>query len=314
MPTHIHTSTTYSLRESINEKLRSQEDFDVFCIDFFPKIHQRFSAGMDRQTKISLLLTSESAEEIEKSLSEWRRDGMYRPTTPSMMTRIGRYLKDFQSRFKNWGWRKHSSRGAPASESRSAATSRLIYVITLESKGDYSENSIHSILRELQKISNDPTLRILSIKQGSIVIELDGTEDGYDQIITAIQQSALKAILNKEIKAIKIERRISSSSPIPAYDLRHTNPEMYNNNQVRMFINRILLTDSMLDAFVLDSFQKTYKATTRTMDRIQKTSLLIEMEDNQDIIHALKGSYPEEFEKCREKIAVAALEYAGVPV
>lgn len=43
------------LRRLLNGVLRVDADLDAFCLDFFPDVQQRFSAGMDRHQKVNLL-------------------------------------------------------------------------------------------------------------------------------------------------------------------------------------------------------------------------------------------------------------------
>ncbi len=45
-----------ALREQIDTLFRIDADLDAFCLDEFPEVSQRFSAGMDRVVKVNLLL------------------------------------------------------------------------------------------------------------------------------------------------------------------------------------------------------------------------------------------------------------------
>jgi hypothetical protein len=44
-----------SLRHRLDRQLRTDADFDAFCIDYFPEVHRRFSSGMSRTEKQNLL-------------------------------------------------------------------------------------------------------------------------------------------------------------------------------------------------------------------------------------------------------------------
>jgi hypothetical protein len=44
-------------RERLSATLRTDQDFDAFCLDFFRTVYQRFAAGMDRVGKTNLLLS-----------------------------------------------------------------------------------------------------------------------------------------------------------------------------------------------------------------------------------------------------------------
>lgn len=59
------------LRRLLNEVLRVDADLDAFCLDFFPEVHQRFSAGMDRPQKVNLLL--QLVSEPEQILVQLRK-------------------------------------------------------------------------------------------------------------------------------------------------------------------------------------------------------------------------------------------------
>lgn len=52
------------LRRLLNEVLYTDADLDAFCLDYFPEIQQRFSAGMDRIQRVNLLLQLVSDPEI----------------------------------------------------------------------------------------------------------------------------------------------------------------------------------------------------------------------------------------------------------
>jgi len=45
-----------TLRLRLDEALRTDADFESFCLDFFPDVHRRFGGGMERTAKVNLLL------------------------------------------------------------------------------------------------------------------------------------------------------------------------------------------------------------------------------------------------------------------
>lgn len=45
------------VRKLLEQRLRTDEDLDALCIDYFPEVHRRFSGGMSRPQKVNLLLT-----------------------------------------------------------------------------------------------------------------------------------------------------------------------------------------------------------------------------------------------------------------
>ena len=60
-----------ALRQRIEQTLRTSSDFDAFCLDYFPQVYQRFSNGMDRLSRVNLLLTLIDAAEIENALNQY---------------------------------------------------------------------------------------------------------------------------------------------------------------------------------------------------------------------------------------------------
>lgn len=45
-------------RRALQQTLRTDSDFDAFCLDYFPWVHRRFASGMDRTQKCNILLSS----------------------------------------------------------------------------------------------------------------------------------------------------------------------------------------------------------------------------------------------------------------
>lgn len=67
----IRDQETVHLREVrriLYSVLTNASKFDAFCGDYFPAIYSQFSNGMDREAKITLLLSSVSAEQILREL------------------------------------------------------------------------------------------------------------------------------------------------------------------------------------------------------------------------------------------------------
>lgn len=58
------------LRRLIREVLRTDADLNSFCVDFFPDVYDRFSTGMDRLSKVNLLLELSPPGEVVSRLRE----------------------------------------------------------------------------------------------------------------------------------------------------------------------------------------------------------------------------------------------------
>ena len=61
---------TSGLRRLLELSLRSDGDFDAFCLDNFPAIFRRFGGGMDRVAKTNLLLALEKGPAVVASLQK----------------------------------------------------------------------------------------------------------------------------------------------------------------------------------------------------------------------------------------------------
>ena len=67
-----------SLRKLLKKVLRSDTDLDTFCFDHFGQTHARFSAGMERDQKLTLLLKHEDLAIILARLRDHDADAVAR--------------------------------------------------------------------------------------------------------------------------------------------------------------------------------------------------------------------------------------------
>lgn len=65
-----------ALRKLLYEVLRTDADFEAFCLDHFHEIHRRFCQGMDRQTRINLLMELSDPASVWMQLRESRQTEM----------------------------------------------------------------------------------------------------------------------------------------------------------------------------------------------------------------------------------------------
>jgi tetratricopeptide (TPR) repeat protein len=68
-PSAVPTPSTASARQLLEQRLRTDEDLDAFCIDCFLDVYHRFAHGMDRTAKINLLLTLHEPQAILEKLN-----------------------------------------------------------------------------------------------------------------------------------------------------------------------------------------------------------------------------------------------------
>ncbi|MBL8632113.1 MAG: SUMF1/EgtB/PvdO family nonheme iron enzyme [Myxococcales bacterium] len=60
------------LRALLNDTLRTDGDFNAFVLDYFPDVHRNFTGGMDRTSKLNLLLESVDGDDILRALIKWK--------------------------------------------------------------------------------------------------------------------------------------------------------------------------------------------------------------------------------------------------
>lgn len=75
------------LRELLHDILRTDGDFNAFVLDYFPKVYQKLSDGMDRTSKLTLLLASIDGDEIHAALDKWKGTSGERPRGGSTLAR-----------------------------------------------------------------------------------------------------------------------------------------------------------------------------------------------------------------------------------
>ncbi len=64
------TPTAQSLSLVIDKVLRCDAELEAFCIDHFPRVKIRFSDGMERRIKVTLLLAQEDRRDVLAALKE----------------------------------------------------------------------------------------------------------------------------------------------------------------------------------------------------------------------------------------------------
>ncbi len=68
--------TTASLRKLIDAVLPTDSALEAFCIDYFPRVQQRFSDSMERRVKTSLLLEQENRARILSVMEMYDREAV----------------------------------------------------------------------------------------------------------------------------------------------------------------------------------------------------------------------------------------------
>lgn len=66
--TFVNTSEPGLLRKLIFSKLKTDSDFEAFCMDYFPEMLNRFGNGMSRDLKVTLLMQCNKEDDILAAL------------------------------------------------------------------------------------------------------------------------------------------------------------------------------------------------------------------------------------------------------
>lgn len=66
--------TPREIRQCLLQRLQTDAELDAFCLDYFPQVYNRFSNGMDRVTKMNLLLQVSDPEAILRCLEPGPRE------------------------------------------------------------------------------------------------------------------------------------------------------------------------------------------------------------------------------------------------
>ena len=59
------------LRRAIERLLLADASLDAFCVDYFPKVHRQFSAGMEWTRKVNILLLAADPTELHERLAQY---------------------------------------------------------------------------------------------------------------------------------------------------------------------------------------------------------------------------------------------------
>jgi len=74
----------FLVRRAFFDTLRTDSDADAFCQDHFFETYQQFSAGMDRQRKVNILLKRENPEEVFSVLRTYQGRQVSQPLPPTI--------------------------------------------------------------------------------------------------------------------------------------------------------------------------------------------------------------------------------------
>lgn len=178
----------------------------------------------------------------------------------------------------------------------------LSFTITLEGSESLTDSFQAQVRTLLRNLAQDPSLRITNIRSGSIIIEIEGSEEGYDRILAAIRSALFREIRGHRIQSIKIVRgavcAMNAEPPKPSTPAGvRQQGRVLSCSELRKMIAGILVTDAMFDAFVLDHFEPVKKQFTNGMERMQKETLLLELADRSQIVAALSSCYPHEWSR-----------------
>jgi serine/threonine protein kinase len=99
-------------------------------------------------------------------------------------------------------------------ESDTREISTIHWKLTLNGSFEELDRSwVESFLEELRAVSGDTHLRIREIKAGSIIVRLEGSEEGYKILSELYNSGKITSIFGLNIQAIVKEERLSLSTP-----------------------------------------------------------------------------------------------------
>lgn len=81
-------STRASLRKALTYVLRTDADLTAFCLDYFPAVHQEFSAGMGLTDKLNSLLSRIDNQEVLARLHDCQGSEIIHKNFPELTTAV----------------------------------------------------------------------------------------------------------------------------------------------------------------------------------------------------------------------------------
>lgn len=82
-----------TLRQLLRAQFRTDQDFEAFCLDHFPEVHERFGCGMDRVGKTNLLLAMVPVSQVAERLQAQVKRAMQGETRVSSPRGAGTRVK-----------------------------------------------------------------------------------------------------------------------------------------------------------------------------------------------------------------------------
>jgi hypothetical protein len=206
------------IRTILNESLRSITELDAFLIDFFPEIYSECSTGMGRTAKLNLLLERADIQFLSQTVSS-----LYRESERA---------------------EAHFSPEDLVSQ-KSVRDGSIKYVIVLSAEiSEMNIQTVKAVLKHLTSIARDSHLSIEEIRNGSVLLVVQGTPEGYNRIYGSYSRGELTKLANIDIRDVY-------RGGLLFFILRSvSNLINMNSNAVFSFVNPALLASVIIVGFV----------------------------------------------------------------
>jgi TIR domain/SEFIR domain/Effector-associated domain 7 len=171
------------------EETLSDDELINLCYDEFPSVFQEFIAGQTKSHRIRALVEHVDLWlEIPKLLDAIRR------INPNAYTKL---FSEIASQNQEYSQKKDINRSTDREH-------RFCWSLTLDID-DVSPQILESILTAVRQSSKDNSISLVKVRKGSIVLVLEGTEEGFKIIQALFDAGQIKEIMGLPIKAIAQE-------------------------------------------------------------------------------------------------------------
>jgi hypothetical protein len=160
------------LRRAIDHIFPLASELDGFILDFFPAVYRQFTAGMDRTTRVNVLFQMEDLDVITQRL---------RQVYASEVANVE----------------------AAAALQATEAPQRVRYTVVLVANvSDLDLPKMKALVSHMRKYASDAELTIEEIRQGSVILICEGSQSGFQTLLSDFSSGTLRDFLGIPISNI----------------------------------------------------------------------------------------------------------------
>jgi nucleoside phosphorylase len=165
----------------------SDEDLSALCLIEFPNVYNTFTAAQSKNQQIKLLVDYvERHQEI-----------------PKLIKSIRSHVENAQPRQKILESLARINKNTPGD--------KCIWRMTVDADiNDISPEILERIIAQIRQVSGDKSVSLKKTETGSIILTLEGTEEGFKIIRSLFNSGQLKEIIGLPIKAVAIQEVTNS--------------------------------------------------------------------------------------------------------